>query len=44
MKDLDNAYGSDAREKFDMVFTNPPFGAKVKVEQENCKPIPSFQI
>jgi type I restriction enzyme M protein len=34
MKDLDNAYGSDAREKFDMVFTNPPFGAKVKVEQE----------
>lgn len=34
MKDLNNAYGSDAREKFDMVFTNPPFGAKVKVEQE----------
>ena len=34
MKDLDNAYGSDAREKFDMIFTNPPFGAKVKVEQE----------
>ena len=34
MKDLDNAYGSDARGKFDMVFTNPPFGAKVKVEQE----------
>lgn len=34
MKDIDNAYGSDAREKFDMVFTNPPFGAKVKVEQE----------
>lgn len=34
MKDLDNAYGSDARKKFDMVFTNPPFGAKVKVEQE----------
>lgn len=34
MKDLDNTYGSDAREKFDMVFTNPPFGAKVKVEQE----------
>lgn len=34
MKDLDNAYGSDAREKYDMVFTNPPFGAKVKVEQE----------
>ncbi|UZS00097.1 methylation-associated defense system DNA methyltransferase MAD2 [Chondrinema litorale] len=34
MKDLDNAYGSDAREKFDMVFTNPPFGAKVEVEKE----------
>lgn len=34
LKDLDNAYGSDARGKFDMVFTNPPFGAKVKVEQE----------
>lgn len=33
MKDLDNAYGSDARGKFDMVFTNPPFGAKVKVER-----------
>jgi type I restriction enzyme M protein len=27
-----NAYGFDAREKFDMVFTNPPFGAKVKVD------------
>lgn len=34
MKDLDNAYGSDAREKFDMVFTNPPFGAKVQVEED----------
>lgn len=34
MKDLDNSYVSDAREKFDIVFTNPPFGAKVKVEQE----------
>jgi type I restriction enzyme M protein len=34
MKDLENAYSSDAREKFDMIFTNPPFGAKVKVEQE----------
>jgi type I restriction enzyme M protein len=33
MKDYEDAYG-DAREKFDMVFTNPPFGAKVKVEQE----------
>jgi len=34
MKDIDNAYGTDARGKFDMVFTNPPFGAKVKVEAE----------
>jgi type I restriction enzyme M protein len=34
MKDVDNAYGTDAREKFDMIFTNPPFGAKVKVETE----------
>ena len=34
IKDLDKVYGNDAREKFDMVFTNPPFGAKVKVEKE----------
>lgn len=35
MKDFDGKYGSDdARGKFDMVFTNPPFGAKVKVERE----------
>ncbi len=34
MKDIDNAYGTDARGKFDMIFTNPPFGAKVKVETE----------
>ncbi|MDT0649900.1 methylation-associated defense system DNA methyltransferase MAD2 [Autumnicola edwardsiae] len=34
MKDIDNAYGTDARDKFDMIFTNPPFGAKVKVETE----------
>ena len=34
MKDIENAHGTDAREKFDMIFTNPPFGAKVKVEQE----------
>jgi type I restriction enzyme M protein len=27
-------YKTDAREQFDLVFTNPPFGAKVKVEQE----------
>ncbi|NWQ43323.1 N-6 DNA methylase [Bacillus sp. EB106-08-02-XG196] len=33
IKDLENAYGSDARGKFDMVFTNPPFGAKVKVDK-----------
>ncbi len=34
MKDIDNAYGTDARGKFDMIFTNPPFGAKVQVETE----------
>lgn len=34
MKDIDNNYTDDARGKFDMIFTNPPFGAKVKVEQE----------
>ncbi len=32
MQDIENAYGTDARGKFDMIFTNPPFGAKVKVE------------
>lgn len=34
MDDIENRYGYDAREKFDIIFTNPPFGAKVKVEQE----------
>lgn len=34
MKDIESRYGSDARGKFDIIFTNPPFGAKVKVEQE----------
>ena len=34
MRDLETAYSNDARGKFDLVFTNPPFGAKVKVEQE----------
>jgi type I restriction enzyme M protein len=34
MKDLESLYGLDARGKFDMIFTNPPFGAKVKVEEE----------
>ena len=33
MKDIENRYGFDAREKFDMIFTNPPFGAKVKVDK-----------
>ena len=33
MGDEAGAYGNDAREKFDMVFTNPPFGAKVKVDR-----------
>lgn len=32
-----NAFGYDAREKFDMVFTNPPFGAKVKVDESIIK-------
>lgn len=34
MKDNESRYGNDAREKFDIIFTNPPFGAKVKVEPE----------
>ncbi|MDR5591325.1 methylation-associated defense system DNA methyltransferase MAD2 [Christiangramia sp. SM2212] len=34
IKDIENAYSTDARGKFDMIFTNPPFGAKVKVETE----------
>lgn len=32
--DMESRYGSDARGKFDLVFTNPPFGAKVTVERE----------
>ena len=38
MKDIENNYTKDARGKFDMVFTNPPFGAKVKVEQDIAAP------
>lgn len=34
LKDVPNRYADDAREKFDIIFTNPPFGAKVKVETE----------
>lgn len=34
LKDFDSGYENDARGKFDLIFTNPPFGAKVKVEQE----------
>ncbi|WP_313381905.1 methylation-associated defense system DNA methyltransferase MAD2 [Proteiniphilum saccharofermentans] len=34
MKDGETLYGSDARGKFDMIFTNPPFGAKVKVDED----------
>ncbi|SNY95260.1 methylation-associated defense system DNA methyltransferase MAD2 [Flagellimonas pacifica] len=34
MQDIEKVYTADARGKFDMVFTNPPFGAKVKVETE----------
>ncbi|MDT3403796.1 methylation-associated defense system DNA methyltransferase MAD2 [Mucilaginibacter terrae] len=33
MKDIATTNGIDAREKFDIIFTNPPFGAKVKVER-----------
>lgn len=33
LEDLKVNEGADARGKFDMVFTNPPFGAKVKVDQ-----------
>lgn len=34
MGDGHNLYGNDALGKFDMIFTNPPFGAKVKVDEE----------
>ena len=34
MKDLEYNSTADARGKFDMIFTNPPFGTKVKVDQE----------
>jgi type I restriction enzyme M protein len=33
LQDIDDRLGNDARTKFDLVFTNPPFGAKVKVDQ-----------
>lgn len=32
MDEESSTYGFDARGKFDMVFTNPPFGTKVKVD------------
>jgi type I restriction enzyme M protein len=34
MGDIENRYYNDARGTFDMIFTNPPFGAKVKVEKD----------
>lgn len=34
MQDIMDNYTADARGKFDMIFTNPPFGAKVKVDTE----------
>ena len=35
MKDDAGKYGGDsAKEKFDIIFTNPPFGAKVKVDED----------
>ncbi|RZK22889.1 MAG: restriction endonuclease subunit M [Flavobacterium sp.] len=37
MGDIEDRYHNDARGTFDMIFTNPPFGAKVKVEQDVAK-------
>ncbi|WP_158829016.1 methylation-associated defense system DNA methyltransferase MAD2 [Mucilaginibacter lacusdianchii] len=37
LKDVKEGHKNDARGKFDLVFTNPPFGAKVKVEPEIAK-------
>lgn len=34
MGDIEDRYHNDARGTFDMIFTNPPFGAKVKVEKD----------
>lgn len=34
MKDDEGMYGDSARDKFDIIFTNPPFGAKVKVDED----------
>lgn len=34
MGDVEDRYFNDARGTFDVIFTNPPFGAKVKVEKE----------
>ncbi|MEC4050923.1 N-6 DNA methylase [Flavobacterium sp. SUN046] len=34
MGDIEDRYYKDARGTFDMIFTNPPFGAKVKVEKD----------
>src|SRR5690554_2866622 len=34
MADENVGYEDDARGKFDMIFTNPPFGAKVQVDEE----------
>jgi type I restriction enzyme M protein len=34
MGDIEDRYYNDARGTFDMIFTNPPFGAKVKVEKD----------
>ncbi|MBT2564698.1 N-6 DNA methylase [Pedobacter sp. ISL-68] len=31
---VESQMNDDAREKFDIIFTNPPFGAKVRVERE----------
>lgn len=34
LEDFEGGLMDDARGKFDLIFTNPPFGAKVKVEPE----------
>ena len=37
MKDEEGMYGKSARGKFDLIFTNPPFGAKVEVDEDIAK-------
>lgn len=37
MQDIPKGLASDARQKFDMIFTNPPFGTKVQVDEDIAK-------